>query len=117
MNRTIKFRGKRVDNGEWVYGSLQWFDNGEYYIKTTDTNKRFGASYQVIPETVGQLRHTNKHCEYFDGDVYYHAGYGLETVSEYCELQLAVFSGNNDDIGAIKGNLHDTPELLNTTER
>ena len=22
MNRTIKFRGKRIDNGEWVYGSL-----------------------------------------------------------------------------------------------
>ena len=20
MNRTIKFRGKRLDNGEWVYG-------------------------------------------------------------------------------------------------
>lgn len=22
MNRIIKFRGKRVDNGEWIFGSL-----------------------------------------------------------------------------------------------
>lgn len=27
--RTIIFRGKRIDNGEWVYGDLQHDYNGE----------------------------------------------------------------------------------------
>lgn len=61
MNREILFRGKRVDNDEWVYGFLRcgnyidvwtphtWKDEdgstGEY--ATVET-------YQVDPETVGQ---------------------------------------------------------------
>ena len=67
---------------------------------------------EVIPETVGQLRHENKHGKYFDGDVYYHAGYGNEVVSEYCELQESMFNGTSDDIERIIGNIHDNPELM-----
>lgn len=51
--REILFRGKRLDNGEWVYGSLSM----EYYAEcgsvmispTSDT------CYKVFPETVGQF--------------------------------------------------------------
>lgn len=60
----------------------------------------------------GQLRHTNKHGEYYDGDVYYHAGYGNETVSEFCELQMSIMTGNSDDIERILGNIHQNIELL-----
>jgi hypothetical protein len=35
MNREIKFRGKRVDNSEWVYGDLIQLDN-EVCIATKD---------------------------------------------------------------------------------
>ena len=30
--REIKFRGKRVDNGEWVYGDLIQYESGEVSI-------------------------------------------------------------------------------------
>ena len=29
MNREIKFRGKRIANGEWAYGSLLIWADGE----------------------------------------------------------------------------------------
>ena len=50
MNREILFRGKRVDNGEWVYGFLvkMW---GQYHI--IDQNDE-NSAYMIKPETVGQ---------------------------------------------------------------
>ena len=49
MNRTIKFRGKRLDNGEWIYGSLiQW---GERLF----TIHNFDGSIHIDPDTVGQF--------------------------------------------------------------
>lgn len=44
------FRGKRVDSGEWVEGSL-WKDKNLRYIRIEG---EFGYSdYEVFPETVG----------------------------------------------------------------
>lgn len=69
MDRYL-FRGQRADNGEWVYGSLQHFDNGECYIKSTESNKRFGAGILINPETVGQFTGlTDKNgTKIFEGD-------------------------------------------------
>lgn len=36
--REIKFRAKRVDNGEWVYGSLIVLDRGFYIVDTNHYN-------------------------------------------------------------------------------
>lgn len=49
MNRTIKFRGKRIDNGQWVYGFLA----EDYYIN--DVNSQDFPSIEIAPETVGQF--------------------------------------------------------------
>ena len=68
--RTIKFRGKRVDNGEWVYGDLVQatgklgiarVDNPPEFDKTDKKDawmEEFIKGYmvfEVIPETVGQF--------------------------------------------------------------
>ena len=48
--REITFKGKRVDNEEWVYGFLtrMW---GKYHI--IDENNE-NVAYEIISETVGQ---------------------------------------------------------------
>jgi len=121
MNLPSPYRAKRKYSNEWVYG---------FYACKTIMNKHFILQeemqpycrdtilneIEVLPETVGQLRHVNKHGSYYDGDVYYHAGFGFETVSEICELQFALASGNDYDIGEIKGNVHDNPDIVNNSE-
>ena len=59
MNRTIKFRGKRIDNGKWVYGELytpKLYDSKRGYFGE-DVPCIFGdeGGVPVIPESVGQL--------------------------------------------------------------
>ena len=49
--RNILFRGKRLDNGEWVYGSLVTF-NGFHVI--VDHHTPNGDEVRVIANTVGQ---------------------------------------------------------------
>lgn len=49
--RDFLFRGKRKDNGEWVYGNYAITDtNGKQHF--IFQNKAF--EYEVIPETIGQ---------------------------------------------------------------
>lgn len=117
MKREILFRGKRVDNGRWIEGDLmhEAFDRTSFIIDVAirqKVNGHYCWPVEVLPETVGQLRYKNQNGNYFDDDVYYHAGYGFCRVSDICELQLAMLSGEIDDIGEIKGNIHDNPELL-----
>lgn len=78
MNREIKFRGQRVDNGEWVYGNLISVSKESNSNKTELTtgiqvveDGIFKAVHQVVPESVGQFtgRVTNNIQAIYEGDI------------------------------------------------
>lgn len=122
--RTIKFRGKRIDNGEWVIGQLvkMW---EEWHILNSDN---VNTAYPVDPATVGQytgLNDTNSR-EIYEGDIF-QAGYfgGMDVVM--WDNENARYIGRSPQgcisyVGrepAVKiiGNIHDNPELLKGGER
>lgn len=137
--RGIKFRGKRVDNGGWVYG---------YYFKTplTDENSgvpvgcgwcflsdniirhcistQNGSAYVVDPETVGQftgLKDSNGK-EIYEGDVVETELDDRKFVVTWDKDQVMYLLDSpeltsylaRDIVGdiEIKGNIYENPELL-----
>ena len=130
--REIKFRGKRVDNGEWVFG---------YYVydERTEEHKIFTSEYSerlklrslhchiVHPSSVDQftgLRDKNGK-EIYEGDVVtslYTFGESeclrkpSEVVwnDEECAFQLYGYFGQAMDNYELEiiGNIHENPKLL-----
>ena len=82
MNDRYLFRGKRTDNGEWVYGSYipKWYDGARIssVIIVDENSEDKGlldellVKYYIDPETIGQctgLKDKNG-ILFFEGDKY-----------------------------------------------
>lgn len=125
--RTIKFRGKKVTNGVWVYGCLVYsneIDAAIYYQNGNGSVKVMDWVY-VNSETVGQftnLYDKNKK-EIYEGDIL-----KVQGTQERIEVRFVrgvfafLWNGDLDDEAPINtptqewaeviGNIHDNPEVL-----
>ena len=121
--RTIKFKGKRVDNGEWVEGDVITNPKDRVIscvIPFLGSPREF---VNVMPETVSQfIGLTDKNGkEIFDGDIFTDS-LGNKAIVEWdeknarylgfsVENRYLMYIGREPKVTVI-GNIHDNPELL-----
>ena len=132
--REILFRGKRVDNGEWIQGDIVQFPvHGVVRIVEQEPSYK---DAEVDSDTVGQFTGlTDKngrkifegdiiHLEYsqvFFGGMYFGEYTAEVSYKEGCfitdginngdEIETPLSGFDNDEVEII-GNIHDNPELL-----
>ena len=121
MNREILFRGKRVDNGEWVYGQYAYLlnartEDGEPIKHMIVDGTPFGQT--VDPSTVGQYTGlTDKNSKkVFEGDIlkWDSDEYGSE-YNEICSWDYELLDMRKNDWKEwceVIDNIHDNPDLM-----
>lgn len=126
--REIKFRGRRTDNGEWVYGDL--VHTGTDAIAILESGAPcLEAVTDVVPESVGQFTglYDKNGKEVYERDIVEidgaikgivrynarHCRYEMATVCEPLENERIPLGRSIDDWEVI-GNIHANPKLLKT---
>ena len=130
--REIKFRGKRVEDNEWIFG---------YYVVTCDSNRIIYEDYEgfyceeeVIPESVGQytgLRDKNGR-EIYEGDIVHLSsddGVDYKALIVFKDGGFCAIDGSENDYSVrryglsrydlkveVIGNIYENPELLEAND-
>lgn len=132
MNNRYIFRGKRKDNGEWVYGNLiqrKIWSSEFYVIRVEDNGFDNYEEFEVIPETVGECTtlHDKNGKLMYTGDIInalFDFGMPIKSVCAFRDGSFGLLAKQH---GAehfhpftslcnisyeIIGNIHDNRELL-----
>lgn len=136
-----KFRGKRIEDGLWIFGSLIAWPDGTTDIIHFDSDIS-GNKFKVMPETVGQFTHRLDNdllSDIYQGDilqspngkmwevVFKNHGWAISNkrikdngrnkfggMEEYSfEKYIKIYKTSKVEPFKKIGNIHDNPELLN----
>lgn len=129
--RGILFRGKRIDNGEWIFGYYfqkknMLSEDGLPVTHCISDDPPFGA--EVEPKTVGQYTGMADKSgdKIFEGDIleldgeeeFFEVGYETNAAKFVIIGDIDMFYFDNVWTSEIKivGNIHDDPELVGGSE-
>lgn len=133
--REILFRGKRVDNGEWIEGFFAKSGDKTFILIDSDIAFGYVTMKEVLSETIGQYTGlTDKNGrKIFEGDIVELTYYTLpeerkvmaEVAYEEESAAFVLYSFGTENKGIcgeicntnkVIGNIHDNPEIMEEEE-
>jgi uncharacterized phage protein (TIGR01671 family) len=119
--REILFRGKRIDNGEWVYGWYMEYPFGRWPLKPCIVPSELACDgelrhCEVDPSTVGQYTgfDDKNGKKIFENDIV-KSDWGYGELNTKVEFRDIFFADNECTISEnieVIGNIFDNPDLL-----
>ena len=121
MNREILFRGKRANNGEWLYGYFERMNGYEFIANEKMRRVRERIAFGTVGRFTGLTDKNGR--KIFEGDIVDYNGAKYEVVFEtrcsaYFGIKISHIETWQFCLGVpaklmeVIGNIHDNPELL-----